>query len=1105
MRFGIEAWKLEFEIGYHYWRAKIPWRFKLTFYIGAVSLVCMIVLAAVCIARALSNTLTLMQKRLSQFASINSQQIEMVFNNKAARLNNAIQSDSVTSSFESLYNGTVSSEEWASNLDDLARYLFTTSLQSFQALYLYDTSPALLFSLANPGLNQTKLSQLQPALSAILPLGLPANGSHQLPSNYSTATAQAAQAAVNASHFTFNSTYKNFTAKLDHTSPSLAGVGQKLSHTKSRLKLNFTTTPEGVLSWLSRPIALANDEGMIDSFSISFSVPVTKLAVVDSVQTSRLVGYCTAICDCSKYLYLNGYPAYNDSLLIREMKNPSFAVVDADPERGWNYLFPMGNVSDVHNSTWNSFDSFPAVAADIELSSRIKNSSRIYKAGGALMNTRSPKVGKASVGYSFATVLNQKWFVTLSLPKAQVEYGYHYLTKILILVAAVLLIFVVGAAFVLTGLITKPVTHIYRGLVLKPRQRNDEKGKYDFSASKRRDEQQASYDATSLNLSTIIAAGSQETLTENHEEIQLTTQQNYCEVPVDNEWEEIRESCHPIESLSTAYLDEEEESPFHVPQPLKPLRRRWISDEFDELIHEYNNMIDKLNAQCSKMEDEVRSRTREARENQRLAETANAAKSLFMMNISHELLTPMNGIMGITAVTIEENNLEAVKASLKTIINSGNILQELLQELLNYATHLAEVEENFKTFSLQNLASDMRATFENRAKTTGVNLQMYVHEAEDNRSDCFNIHSIEVESDYERIKHICTSLISNALKFTHPERMPAPGSNVAIHIAIRKPDRKIEKSNECHPQTAMFDLMVQDNGIGISKDKLSHVFDVFVQGEDALSKQFTGAGLGLALSKLLCERLGGYLAIYTRLGRGTTVICRIPVRNVNGFNVLPSSHSLLLSTPAFAPGPGSQTVWKTDTFRCGQVSYDLLSRQNSSLSKQTSKKELAISSSASVVTCAPENQAFDGKNIKLDPCEARKIKVLVADDNQVMRELIRRMLTLLGVGQVDLATNGRSAIKIVENAIIEGVKYSIIFMDLTMPNLDGIEATTNIRKQLGYYCPVVALTGFSDEQTKERCQAAGLQKVLVKPVTQAQLAETVSELVGVLIVDKTGI
>lgn len=115
------------------------------------------------------------------------------------------------------------------------------------------------------------------------------------------------------------------------------------------------------------------------------------------------------------------------------------------------------------------------------------------------------------------------------------------------------------------------------------------------------------------------------------------------------------------------------------------------------------------------------------------------------------------------------------------------------------------------------------------------------------------------------------------------------------------------------------------------------------------------------------------------------------------------------------------------------------------------------------------------------------IKVLVADDNQLNVRILKSMLERMGVKVVDTASSGRDAIGLVEKSIKDGVHYTIIFMDLVMPDINGLEATQVIRGTLGYPYPIVALTGFSDQQTRDACETANIQEVLVKPILRNAL------------------
>ena len=115
------------------------------------------------------------------------------------------------------------------------------------------------------------------------------------------------------------------------------------------------------------------------------------------------------------------------------------------------------------------------------------------------------------------------------------------------------------------------------------------------------------------------------------------------------------------------------------------------------------------------------------------------------------------------------------------------------------------------------------------------------------------------------------------------------------------------------------------------------------------------------------------------------------------------------------------------------------------------------------------------------------MRILLAEDNMLNQSIMIKMLKQLGITHIDTATDGESVIKLVEDSIVGGFHYGLIFMDLSMPGKSGIEATHHIRGTLGYPYPIVALTGFADMETRTACMEANIQEVLTKPVLRHDL------------------
>lgn len=705
--------------------------------------------------------------------------------------------------------------------------------------------------------------------------------------------------------------------------------------------------------------------------------------------------------------------------------------------------------------------------------------------------------------------------------------------------------------------------------------------------------------------------------------------------------------------LFASHFDGPREYRYAIPLPL-PKLNRWYTDETDDLVETYNDMVERLNEQYFHLEDQVRSRTREAQEARELREQANAAKSEFIAIITHELRTPLNGIMGLTTVSAEEKDPSKISDALRLIIESGHVLMALLNELLELSKSLIGVEPNITEFDTRKLMETLSTLFVSRMGQLSVTFALAAVPQQ--------LNSLTLKGDMDHTVQVCLSIMSNAMKFS-PD-----GGNVSVithlkplandpYVKLDPYEGKLEEAN------CLLEILITDSGVGISPQHLARMFDLFVQGDDPLRKNHQGAGLGMAFSKHLSEGIGGYVTVYSAKDVGSTVVVRVPVAvinttpeqikqclgppiefkvsnvykttSVNAGEVDPvpvpshppsrtgtdeerltpknsalapphsrrSKHAHHLSNGSKMLLTKAQPVAKllshggswhghhhSEASKFSETSKQSESSQFSSsvLSSQTHSPRTHIihsSSESSAVDTSPEEGQIaartslgihsnhstgslllnlpedlftpdrrsasppqDHRNVNtisdqdssrrprpaqlmipsrnvggqyvrtetsgessgqpdsspsekypalmitpsptVSPAEEEKprdMRILLAEDNMLNQSIMIKMLKQLGITHIDTATDGESVIKLVEDSIVGGFHYGLIFMDLSMPGKSGIEATHHIRGTLGYPYPIVALTGFADMETRTACMEANIQEVLTKPVLRHDL------------------
>ncbi|MDA3910057.1 MAG: PAS domain S-box protein [Bacteroidales bacterium] len=232
------------------------------------------------------------------------------------------------------------------------------------------------------------------------------------------------------------------------------------------------------------------------------------------------------------------------------------------------------------------------------------------------------------------------------------------------------------------------------------------------------------------------------------------------------------------------------------------------------------------------------------------AEDANKAKSEFLANMSHEIRTPMNAILGFSEALYHKLENEQQKNMVKSILNGGNLLMSLLNDILD----LSKIEANKIEISTQpvdtiNIINEIKLLFFEKSQKKGVALSV---EVDDSFPDALMLDEI-------RIKQIIFNLVGNATKFTHK-------GYVRIKLYF-------EHANE---KSGTLTIDVADTGIGIAHEQLDLIFHVFRQQSGQSNRKYGGAGLGLAISKRLAEKMGGTIALESEEGKGSVFTLKIP-------------------------------------------------------------------------------------------------------------------------------------------------------------------------------------------------------------------------------------
>ena len=503
----------------------------------------------------------------------------------------------------------------------------------------------------------------------------------------------------------------------------------------------------------------------------------------------------------------------------------------------------------------------------------------------------------------------------------------------------------------------------------------------------------------------------------------------------------------------------------------------------------------------------------EAKNDKLIALQANEAKSLFLANMSHEIRTPLNGIVGFTEI-LRSTKLTDEQNEFLSIIDKSS---ENLLSIINNILDLSKIESN--KIEIESIVFDASEEFESAVETYAVaatekniDLNFYMDPAI----------SPKLKGDPTKIKEIVINLLSNAIKFT------SYGGNVNLEIL-----RVVDENGVPRVQ-----FTVKDNGIGMTKDQQSRIFDAFSQADVSVTRKYGGTGLGLTISKEFHEIMCGKLELESAKDHGTSFFFSLPLEEVastevnymNAFTDLtigkyqqeiPTKLDSYFEKYFEYFGPKVEHFESIADLKeldgknlCKNYWVDIDKAKQSIMDaiKHMDRSKLVvianISSRAKV-----EELGIDQKNVIYKPVTLSKLKavlsatanvkpqlmeeakatqqtkfdakILVTEDNIINQKLIRRILEEHGI-TVDIANNGLESFEKRRNG-----NYDLLFMDIQMPVMDGIEATHEI---LDYeedenvpHIPIVALTANALKGDRERFLSEGMDEYITKPIETTEL------------------
>jgi CheY-like chemotaxis protein/HPt (histidine-containing phosphotransfer) domain-containing protein len=476
------------------------------------------------------------------------------------------------------------------------------------------------------------------------------------------------------------------------------------------------------------------------------------------------------------------------------------------------------------------------------------------------------------------------------------------------------------------------------------------------------------------------------------------------------------------------------------------------------------------------------------------------AKSEFLALLGHELRTPVSAVVGSVDVLRALPLAQDVRELVDGVHRSTGLLKAMIDDLLDLARlQTGHLDLDERPLSLRALLDEVIEPLQQQVRRKGLLLLAGV--APDLPG--------AIVADAGRLRQVLTNVVGNGVKFTERGEV--------VVTATRDGDGGLL-------------ITVSDTGPGLAEADRERVFAPFVQRDSSSARRHEGAGLGLTLASRLVERMGGSINVDSEVGRGSEFHLRLPLVPAGGAGpdvprkaarvalAAPSPRSaLVLRWMLTATGADVVPTTLTDVARHPPDVDAVVWCDDSHTAEAAQRAETVIAAlppttrAIMITTTDPRRGVVRGPALITSPLTVPRLaavvhrertgvrgapvavprlpggRVLLAEDNDVNRTVLSRMIALLGV-ECEAVADGAAAV----DAVLAGPGYAVVLMDMQMPGVDGLEATRRIRAA-GVEVPILALTATALRGDRERCLASGMNGYLSKPITLSGLGDALAE------------